>query len=63
MMKCSFCGTDIPKGTGILYVQKTGKTLMFCSRKCEKNMIVLGRKSRTTGWTQEFHELKDKAQR
>ncbi len=59
-MKCSFCGKEIPKGTGIMYVQKTGKILYFCSRKCEKNMIVLKRKPRTTKFTEEYHELKRK---
>ncbi len=57
-MKCSFCGKEIPKGTGIMYVQKTGKILYFCSRKCEKNMIQLKRKPRTTKFTEEYHELK-----
>jgi len=42
------------KGTGTMYVQKTGDTLFFCSSKCEKNMLTLGRKPRTTRWTAEF---------
>ena len=62
-MKCSFCGTDIPPGTGLMYVQKDGKILYFCSRKCEKNMLKLGRKPRKVKWTNEFHKLKEGAKK
>ena len=55
-MRCSFCGTPIAKGTGILFIHKSGRTHSFCSRKCEKNMLVLGRKARTTQWTEQFRE-------
>ena len=60
-MKCSFCGDEIPKGTGLLFIQKTGRTFNFCSRKCEKNMFKLGRKPRNVKWTAENHEIKAKA--
>ena len=33
-----------------MYVQKTGKILRFCSRKCEKNMLKLGREPRNVKW-------------
>jgi large subunit ribosomal protein L24e len=33
-----------------MYVKKTGKILYFCSRKCEKNMIKLGREPRYAEW-------------
>ena len=57
-MECSFCGTEIPKGTGKMYVKKDGKIFWFCSSKCEKNMIVLGRKARKTTWTKEAENVK-----
>lgn len=41
-----------------MYVLKTGKILDFCSMKCEKNMLKLGRKARTTKWTEEYHKIK-----
>ncbi len=44
-MRCSYCGVEIEKGTGKMYVRKTGKIFYFCSGKCEKNMVNLGRKS------------------
>jgi len=50
MVKCSFCSKNIEKGTGKLYVFKTGKTAWFCSSKCEKNMLKLKRKSRNFKW-------------
>lgn len=50
-MKCSFCGYEIDKGTGIMYVKKDGKVLYFCKSKCEKNMLKLGRKPLNVKWT------------
>jgi|AntRauTorckE6833_2_1112554.scaffolds.fasta_scaffold29795_2 large subunit ribosomal protein L24e len=61
MVKSSFSGKEIPPGTGIMYVKKDGKILHFMSRKEEKNMLKLGRKPRTTTWTEEYR--KEKVQR
>lgn len=58
MVRCSFCGTNIELGTGKMFVKKDSKVLYFCSRKCEKNMIKLGRKPRTTKWTREYSQVK-----
>lgn len=58
MALCSFCGKNIPRGTGKMYIKKDGKLFYFCSSKCEKNMIDLKRKPRTTRWTGLFHKLK-----
>jgi len=52
MAKCTFCGEDIKKGTGKIFVLKTGKSYHFCSNKCEKNMLKLKRKPLKTRWTQ-----------
>ncbi|MBT5021343.1 50S ribosomal protein L24e [Candidatus Woesearchaeota archaeon] len=52
-MKCSFCGTQIPRGCGKMYVKTDGKVFYFCSMKCEKNMIKLKRKPRDMKWTEE----------
>ncbi len=59
MVRCSFCGTDIEKGTGIIFVERTGKVLNYCSTKCEKN-VALGRKPKHVRWTQEFMKSKGK---
>lgn len=51
MARCSFCKTDIERGTGKIFVTKEGKVLNFCSRKCEKNMLKLKRLPRKLKWT------------
>ena len=58
MAKCDFCGTEIMPGTGKLYVKKDGKKFYFCSTKCEKNMLKLGRKPLNTPWTEDFRNAK-----
>jgi len=50
MANCIFCNTKIEKGTGKMFVFKTGKVIHFCSSKCEKNMLKLNRKSRNLKW-------------
>jgi large subunit ribosomal protein L24e len=55
-MKCSFCGKEIPKGTGKMLIKNDGKILYFCSRKCEKNMIILKRDPKKIKWTEEFRK-------
>ena len=53
-MKCSFCGKEIEKGTGKIFVLKSGKILWFDTSKCEKNMLKLKRKSRDLKWTKHY---------
>ncbi|RLE50979.1 MAG: 50S ribosomal protein L24e [Candidatus Methanomethylicota archaeon] len=48
--KCSFCGSEIPKGCGIMYVKTDGTILYFCSSKCRKSMIILKRKPHKVKW-------------
>ncbi|MBS3159782.1 50S ribosomal protein L24e [Candidatus Woesearchaeota archaeon] len=55
-MKCGFCGKEIEKGTGLLFVYKIGKTINFCSKKCEKNTLKLKRKPRNHKWTEEYRK-------
>ena len=51
MARCIFCNQTIEKGTGKIFVLKTGRALNFCSHKCEKNMLKLKRKARDLKWT------------
>jgi len=46
------------KGTGKMFVFKTGKISYFCSSKCEKNMLKLKRKPHTVRWTKEFERVR-----
>ncbi|MCL5009856.1 MAG: 50S ribosomal protein L24e [Candidatus Parvarchaeota archaeon] len=39
-MKCNFCGRDIKRGSGIMYVKLDGTTQNFCSRRCMKYSIM-----------------------
>jgi len=50
MVKCSFCNKELPKGTGTMYVKVSGQIFYFCSSKCEKNLLKLGRIPREHKW-------------
>ena len=54
MANCDFCGGNIEKGTGTLFVYKTGKTVSFCSSKCENNLLKLKRNPVKFKWTQKY---------
>lgn len=54
MVKCTFCGNQVAKGTGMIYVFKSGKTASFCSSKCRKNQLKLKRKAIHSKWTTRF---------
>jgi len=56
MAKCSFCGDALERGTGKMYVQVDSKVFYFCSSKCEKNMLNLGRKPIKTRWSKRFEK-------
>jgi large subunit ribosomal protein L24e len=51
---CSFCGNEIEPGTGKMFIRKDGTVFLFCSHKCQSNMLHLGRVPRWTPWTQAF---------
>lgn len=42
----------------MIYVSKSGKAFYFCSSKCEKNMLKLGRSVRKVRWTKAYREEK-----
>jgi large subunit ribosomal protein L24e len=59
---CSFCGHDFQQNTGQMYVKNDGTILWFCSSKCRKNSLKLGRDPRKLRWTKYFgKEEKGKA--
>ena len=60
MVKCDFCKYELEPGTGKMFVMKDGRVYHFCSTKCEKNLFKMGRKPRTTRWTDEFSQVKKK---
>jgi len=58
MVKCSFSGKDIPKGTGRMLVRNSGRVYYFFDNKALKNFIKLGRKPQKTKWTEAARKLK-----
>ncbi len=52
--KCSFCGDEFPPASGISYVKNDGVILYFCSTKCNKSLLKLGRDARKLKWTQHY---------
>ncbi|MBI5332882.1 MAG: 50S ribosomal protein L24e [Candidatus Aenigmarchaeota archaeon] len=51
MAKCSFCSKELERGTGKIVVRTDGKILYFDSRKCEKNLLKLGRDPNNYKWS------------
>lgn len=59
---CSFCGHEFQQGAGQMYVRNDGAILWFCSSKCRKNSLKLGRDPRKLRWTKYYgKEEKGKA--
>lgn len=58
---CSFCGNEIEPGTGKMFIKKDGTVFVFCSSKCQLNMLKLGRVPRWTPWTQAFRRARGAA--
>ncbi len=56
--ECSFCGDPIEPGTGKQHIMNTGKVFHFCSNKCKKNLLNLGRKAVETRWTKRYSQEK-----
>lgn len=48
-MKCSFCSSEITRGTGKMYVELNGRLHYWCSSKCEKNFS-MGRGKKKLKW-------------
>lgn len=56
--ECSFCGKELKPATGKIFVRDNGQSLYFCSTKCEKNQIKLGRDNRKFKWTKAAQEIR-----
>jgi len=61
MTLCSFCGGEVQKGTGVIYAKRDGTLFYFCSSKCRKNQLVLGREGRKQKWTTNSRKYHEKA--
>jgi large subunit ribosomal protein L24e len=58
---CTFCGKEIEPGTGKMYVKKDGTFFLFCTNKCQKNMIGMKRVPRKVTWTRAYAATKARA--
>ncbi len=45
-MKCSYCNNEIERGTGFVFVKKTGVMRYYCSKRCYKFGALHNRKHR-----------------
>lgn len=54
MTKCVFCGKDEAFMKGINIINNDGSIDYFCSSKCRKNALKLGRDKRRVRWTEAF---------
>ncbi|MEW6528833.1 MAG: 50S ribosomal protein L24e [Candidatus Micrarchaeota archaeon] len=57
MHPCYFCGNEIRKGTGMVYIKKDGVILYFCSSKCRKNSLNLKREGTKVKWTKTWKQM------
>ena len=58
MVNCSFCKCELERGTGKMLVRRDGSALYFCSSKCERNMLNLGRAARNVNWLRKKGKVK-----
>ena len=54
--RCSFCGHDIDRTTGIIFVKEDNSILRFCSLKCKKSMVTMKRNPRKLKWTKYYEK-------
>lgn len=57
-MNCSFCGSPVEAGTGKMYIRRDATVFHFCSSKCQRNQVGLGRVNRHVRWTLAAEEHK-----
>ena len=61
MVKCFFCGREEHAFKGLHLIKNDGTIQFFCSSKCRKNTIKLGRDKRKVKWTEAYAESVVKA--
>ncbi|MCU0642275.1 MAG: 50S ribosomal protein L24e [archaeon] len=61
MTKCVFCGREESPFRGVHLITNVGSVDFYCSGKCRKNALNLGRDKRRLKWTAAFAESREKA--
>lgn len=54
MVKCIFCGKDESFHKGLHLLKNDGSVEYYCSNKCKKNALKLGRDRRKVRWTEAY---------
>lgn len=57
---CVFCGTEQEDYMGTYLIKNDGTIIYYCSSKCRKNHLKLGRDKRKLKWTAAFREKRAK---
>lgn len=61
MVKCVFCGKEESPFRGVTLIQNNGITNFYCSSKCRKNALKLGRDKKKLKWTEAYRLAREKA--
>ncbi len=61
MPRCTFCGRDVEKGAGKMFIYNSGKIDYFCSSKCDKNVHNLKRTPLQVRWTAHYRRDQGKS--
>lgn len=61
MTKCVFCGKEDSPYKGVHLITNDGNMNFYCSGKCRKNALKLGRDRKKLKWTESYAETKEKA--
>ncbi|HLF53617.1 MAG TPA: 50S ribosomal protein L24e [Candidatus Nanoarchaeia archaeon] len=60
MTKCVFCGKEESPYKGVHRINNNGSISFFCSSKCRKNALNLGREKNKLKWTEAYRIAKQK---
>ncbi|MEK6858326.1 MAG: hypothetical protein AABX53_00235 [Nanoarchaeota archaeon] len=60
LARCVFCGKDYEDYTGTYLITNDGFMHYYCSLKCRKNHLKLGRDKRKLKWTAAFYDSREK---
>lgn len=60
LAKCVFCGKEGEDFYGTYLIKNDGTMQYYCSSKCRKNHLKLGRDRRKLKWTAAFYESREK---
>jgi large subunit ribosomal protein L24e len=60
MTKCVFCGKESSPYKGVHLIKNDGSVNFYCSSKCRRNSINLGRDKKKIKWTTFYTENRER---